>query len=60
MTVPLPVLCLWLYLPRLKTAFSRDGSFSIAAHLNEALALGDWKFYTTLSKNIDAVTSEMV
>lgn len=49
-----------MYLPRLKTAFSRDGSFSIAAHLNEALALGDWKFYTTLSKNIDAVTSEMV
>jgi len=27
-------------------AFDRDGSYSIASELNEAIAIGDWKFYT--------------
>lgn len=32
---------------RAMTAFSRDGSFSIASHLNEAIASGNWTLYTT-------------
>lgn len=39
-------------------AFSRDGSYSIASALNEAIAIGDWKFYTTYSEKIAAVTAE--
>jgi zinc protease len=37
-------------------AFSRDGSYSIASSLNEAIALGDWTFYTTFDERIKAVT----
>ncbi len=42
---------------RASTAFSRDGSYSVAANLNEAIALGDWTFYTTFMDKISAVTS---
>jgi len=38
-------------------AFSRDGSYAIAANLNEAIALGDWTFYTTATQNIMKVTA---
>ena len=41
-------------------AFSRDGSYAIAGSLNEALAIGDWKFYTTFIDKIDNVTKEDV
>lgn len=37
-------------------AFSRDGSYSIASALNEAIAIGNWKFYTTYKEKIMAVT----
>lgn len=37
-------------------AFSRDGPFAIAAQLNEAIAAGDWKLYTTYLERIDRVT----
>ena len=38
-------------------AFSRDGSYAVAANLNEAIALGDWTFYTTVVENITKVTA---
>ena len=34
-------------------SFSRDGSYAIAGALNEALAIGDWKFYTNFIDNIN-------
>jgi predicted Zn-dependent peptidase len=40
--------------------FTRDGAFSVASALNEAIARGDWKSYTTILANIDNVTPEMV
>ena len=39
-----------------QAAFSRDGSFSAAAELNEAIAAGDWKLYTTMQDRINQVT----
>ena len=41
-------------------AFSRDGSFAIAAQLNEAIAAGDWKLYTTFGERLDRVTASDV
>lgn len=38
-------------------AFGRDGSFSIAAQLNEAIAAGDWTLYTTFLDRIARVTA---
>eukprot|EP00026_Physarum_polycephalum_P002401 Phypoly_transcript_02407.p1 GENE.Phypoly_transcript_02407~~Phypoly_transcript_02407.p1 ORF type:complete len:908 (+),score=192.75 Phypoly_transcript_02407:68-2791(+) len=45
---------------RTSLAFSRDGSYSVASSLNEALAIGDWKFYTTMPERMQAVTAEDV
>ena len=45
---------------RAETAFSRDGSYSIASHLNEAIALGDWTFYTTYLERVEEVKTEDV
>ena len=39
-----------------ETAFGRDGSFYIAAQLNEAIATGDWTLYTSYADNIKKVT----
>jgi len=41
-------------------AYSRDGPFQIAAQLNEAIAAGDWKLYTTFGRRMASVTSERV
>lgn len=41
-------------------AFGRDGSFSIAAQLNEAIAAGDWRLYTTIRDRIERVTADDV
>ena len=41
---------------RAETAFSRDGSYSIASNLNEAIAIGNWTFFTTYIKEIEKVT----
>ncbi len=41
-------------------AFSRDGPFAVASRLNEAIAAGDWKLYTTYLDRIDRVTLEDV
>ena len=45
---------------RADEAFGRDGSYSIASRLNEAIALGDWTFYTTFNDRIQEVTPEDV
>lgn len=41
-------------------AFGRDGSFSIAAQLNEAIAAGDWRLYTTMRDRVERVNAEDV
>lgn len=41
-------------------AFGRDGSFAIASQLNEAIAAGDWKLFTTIRDRIDRVSRENV
>jgi len=41
-------------------AFSRDGSYSIASNINEAIATGDWTYYTDYLNNINSITKEDV
>ena len=41
---------------RATVAFSRDGSYAVASALNEAIAIGDWEFYTTFLDKISLVT----
>ena len=41
-------------------AYVRDGSFSIASVLNEAIAIGDWTNYTKFLERTNAVTKEDV
>ncbi|NOZ75381.1 MAG: insulinase family protein, partial [FCB group bacterium] len=43
---------------RADEAFSRDGSYSIASSLNEAIAAGDWTYYTTFLERIKSVTPD--
>lgn len=43
-----------------ETAFGRDGVYAVAGALNEAIAVGDWTFYTDFVKNIEAVSREDV
>ena len=43
-----------------ETAYGRDGSFSIASQINEAIAVGDWTLYATYQKNIAGVTPQAV
>jgi len=43
---------------RTELAFSRDGSYSVAANLNEAIATGDWTSYTNTYNLIEAVTGK--
>ena len=43
-----------------ETAYGRDGSFSIASQLNEAIARGDWTTYVNYTDNISKVTPEDV
>ncbi len=38
------------------SAYQRDGSFNIAARLNEFIAVGDWTLYYTLDEGIKKVT----
>jgi zinc protease len=39
------------------TALIRDGVYTEASALNEAIAVGDWTFYTTFNDRINAVNS---
>lgn len=43
-----------------QTAFDRDGSFSIASQINEAIAMGDWTFYVRYPEEVKSVTPERV
>ncbi len=43
-----------------EVAYSRDGPFSVAAALNEAIALGDWTYYTTYLEWLVEVTTDDV
>jgi len=43
---------------RTQLAFSRDGSYSIASVLNEAIAIGDWTNYTNYFENTNKVSKE--
>ncbi|MDX1638351.1 MAG: pitrilysin family protein [Balneolaceae bacterium] len=43
-----------------QTAFDRDGSFSIASQINEAIAMGDWTFYLRYPEEVTTVTPEQV
>ena len=43
---------------RAEQAYSRDGSYSVASNLNEAIATGDWTYYTNYLENIKKVTKE--
>jgi len=42
---------------RASVAFSRDGSYAVASALNEAIAIGDWTFYTTFMDHIEKVST---
>ncbi len=37
-------------------AFRRDGTYGVASALNEAIAAGDWKLYSTMPDRLRAVT----
>ena len=39
-----------------ETAFARDGAYALASSLNEAIALGDWTFFTNFQNKVKAVT----
>lgn len=39
-------------------AFGRDGSYAVAARLNEAIAVGDWTLFSTYRSRIEAVGIE--
>ncbi|MGB0744709.1 MAG: M16 family metallopeptidase, partial [Opitutales bacterium] len=43
---------------RANIVYGRDGPFSIASQINEAIAMGDWTSYVNRPKQIEAVTSE--
>lgn len=43
-----------------ETAYDRDGSFSIASQINEAIAMGDWTFYIRYPEEVKNVTPEDV
>ena len=43
---------------RASVAFSRDGSYAVASALNEAIAIGDWTFYTRFMDHIEKVSTK--
>ena len=45
---------------RAQEAYSRDGPYAIAAQLNEAIAAGDWKLYTTFRERLERLTTDDV
>ena len=45
---------------RAMVAFSRDGTYAVASALNEAIAIGDWTFYTNFMENINKVKVEKI
>ncbi len=45
---------------RANTAYGRDGPFSIANQINEAIAMGDWTSYVERPQAIEAVTAQEI
>lgn len=45
---------------RADTAFERDGAFSMASGINEAIAAGDWKLYGKIPEMMETVTAEQI
>lgn len=45
---------------RAHEAYSRDGTFAMAAQLNEAIAAGDWRLFVTLRERMDRLTASQV
>ena len=43
---------------RAQEAFGRDGSYAIAAQLNEAIASGDWRLYAQYMSRIEDITAD--
>ena len=43
-----------------RRAYSRDGSFALAAELNECIAVGDWSLYATMEASCRAVSASDV
>ena len=43
---------------RADTSFDRDGPFSMASSLNEAIASGDWKLYLSIPEAVAAVSTD--
>jgi len=43
-----------------EVAFARDGSFALASYINEAIAIGDWTFFTTFMEKIQRVSEKDV
>ena len=43
-----------------RRTYMRDGSFAMAAELNECIAVGDWRLYADLGRRLAAVTAEDV
>ncbi len=41
-------------------AFARDGSFGIAAQINESIAMGDWKNFVSFTDEVEKVTLDDV
>ena len=41
-----------------QTTYTRDGSYPVASNLNEAIAIGDWTFYTTFLEKINKVNKQ--
>lgn len=41
-------------------AYGRDGPQAVAARLNEAIAVGDWKLFTEYRERIEAVSAEAI
>ena len=45
---------------RATVAFSRDESYAVASAINEAIAIGDWTFYTTFINKIESVNEKTI
>ena len=43
-----------------QVAYNRDGTFNVAAHISEAEAVADWRFYNDYASNVARVTPEDV
>ena len=43
-----------------ETSYGRDGSYSVASQINEAIAMGDWSYFATFEDNIKKVTPKNV